>query len=77
MKLCKVLFQHLGVVARRVAGDHEWEQHFPALFRHFFVHEGHLVELVGADVGAVCKAKVDLYKGVSALFGKEKGSIYQ
>jgi hypothetical protein len=60
VEFLQVLLEHLGIVARGVACDHEREQHGAAFFRHFVVHEGHFVELIGADVGAVCEAEVDL-----------------
>jgi hypothetical protein len=60
MKFRQVFLQHLGVVARRIAGDHEGEEHVSAFRDNLVVHEGHFVEFVGADVGAVCEAEVDL-----------------
>jgi hypothetical protein len=72
VELGEVLLQHFGRVARRVAGDHEGDHDIAALLLDFVVHKRHLVELVGADVGAVREAKVDL-AGVSIpqLYGMD------
>jgi hypothetical protein len=64
VELGKVLLQDFGGVARGVAGDHEGDHDIAAFLLDFVMHEGHLVELVGADVGAVREAEVDL-AGVS------------
>ncbi len=60
VEFCQVFLEHLGVVARGVAGDHDGEENVAAFGDNFVVHEGHFVELVRADVGAVGEAKVDL-----------------
>jgi hypothetical protein len=61
VEFLQVLLEHLGVVARWVACNHEREQDGAALLDHFVVHESHLVELVRADIGAVREAEVDLW----------------
>lgn len=65
VKLLQVLLKHLGVIARGIACYHDWKEYFAALLNHLVVHERHLVELVGADVGAVREAKVYLRSRVS------------
>jgi arginine/ornithine N-succinyltransferase beta subunit len=60
VKLFQVLLQNLRVVARGVACDHEREEYFAALLNHLVVHEGHFVEFVRADIGAVGETEVDL-----------------
>lgn len=60
MELCQVFLEHLGVVACRIACDHDGEDDVSAFGDDFVVHESHFVELVGADVGTVSETKVDL-----------------
>jgi hypothetical protein len=60
MKLFQVFLEDLGIVARGVAGDHEREEHIAAFRNNFVVHEGHFVEFVGTDIGAVREAEVNL-----------------
>ena len=60
VELREVLLEDGGCVARRVAGDHEGEQHGAAFGGDFVVHEGHFVEFVRADVRAVGEAEVHL-----------------
>jgi hypothetical protein len=60
VELGEIFLQDLWSIACRIAGNHERKQHFAALLNHLVVHECHLVELVGADVGAVGEAEVDL-----------------
>jgi hypothetical protein len=60
MELGQVFLEHLRVVARGIASDHEGEKDFAALCGYFVVHKRHFVELVGADIRAVCEAEVDL-----------------
>ena len=59
------IFLHDGRrVARGIARDDDGEQDVGAVgpVAHPVDHVGHLVELFGADVGAVGEAKVDLWK---------------
>ena len=60
MEFDQVLFQYLGCVARGVAGDHYGGEGIAALGHDLVVHQGHFVELVGADVRAVSEAEIDL-----------------
>jgi hypothetical protein len=60
VEFCQVFLEHLRVVTRGVAGDHDGEENIATFRDDFVVHKGHFVELVGADVGAVSEAKVDL-----------------
>lgn len=58
------VFLHLGgAVARRVARHKHGLERVGALFIHKVVHDGHLVELFGADVGTVREAEVYLVEG--------------
>ncbi len=75
VELCEVLFQHRRSVARGVARYHEGEQHFAVLRDHFVVHEGHFVEFVWADVGAVCEAEVNLVQGLKLDVLAKEGSV--
>jgi hypothetical protein len=81
MKLFQVLLEHWGGVTRRITRNHKWEEDFAALLGDFVVHQGHLVELVGADIGAVGESEIDLRSDLSAsirlykIFGR--GSTYQ
>ena len=65
VEFLQVLLQDCRVIARGIACYHEWEEHFAARLDHLVVHEGHLVEFVGADVRAVGEAEVDLSRYVS------------
>lgn len=60
VELGKVFLQDFGRVARGVASYHERSHDIATLFFDFLVHEGHLIEFVGADIGAVGEAEVDL-----------------
>jgi hypothetical protein len=60
MEFCQVFLEHLGVVARGIACDHDGEDDVATFGDDFVVHERHLVELVWADVGTVGEAEVDL-----------------
>ena len=61
MELGQIALHHGGRVARRIARDEDGQQHIGAALALDNVnHDGHLVELLGADVGAVGEAEVDL-----------------
>lgn len=68
MELAQVLAQHLGRVAGRIAGDEDGTENVSASGGlPDLVDDGsHLVQLIGADVGAVGEAEVDL-SGCSGL----------
>lgn len=60
VELGQVLLEHLGGIARRIAGDEDRLESAGTLGLHLFEHGRHLVKLLGADVGAVAEAEVDL-----------------
>lgn len=60
VELGEVFLQDFRRVPRGVAGDHQRGHNISTLFLDLVVHESHLVQLVGADVGAVREAEVDL-----------------
>lgn len=62
MELLEILAQHLGRITGRIARDKNREEDILAvgLFLHAVDDLGHFVQLVGADVGAVREAEVDL-----------------
>ena len=60
VELGQVFLEYARVVARGVACNHDGEEDVSAFGDDFVVHEGHFVEFVGADVGAVGEAEVDL-----------------
>ena len=64
VELPQVVLQDLGRVARRITRDEHRQEDILALGLRLHVVDdgGHFVELVGADVGAVGEAEVDLYK---------------
>jgi hypothetical protein len=73
----QVLLEHLWVVARGVAGDHEREEHAAAFRNNFVVHEGQFVEFVGADIGAVREAEVDLRGFCQYAGSREEGGWWR
>jgi hypothetical protein len=77
MEFFQVFLEHLWIVARRVAGDHEREEHAAAFRNNFVVHEGHFVEFVGTDIGAVREAEVDLMKFPSVCRFNRGGRVVE
>lgn len=63
VELAQILAQDLGRVSRGIAGNEDWPHDLlPAkLLAHLVDDLRHFVEFVGADVGAVGEAEVDLY----------------
>lgn len=64
MKLFQILLEYRRRISCRIARNHHRQQNMPYLRNYLVVHQTHLVELVGADVRAVCEAKV--HEGVFA-----------
>jgi len=60
VKLVQIVLEHLRLIARRVACNHDREQDSATLLDYFVVHEGHFVEFVRANVGAVGEAEIHL-----------------
>lgn len=60
VELGEVFLQNGGCITRGIAGNHDGENSLAALFLDLLVHERHLVELIGANIGAVREAEVYL-----------------